>query len=83
MLYDKFVRDCGGAKFTFSVKAPRKIGSKYIFGFGKYKGSSLLDVIIKDKDYVKYLFETETISFTKKDEALIKGIIYGSGQIIS
>lgn len=83
MLYDKFIQDCGLAKFTFTLDAPRKVGMKYVFKFGKYKGMRLFDVLIKDKDYIKFLYESNQISFTKKDEANLKGIIYGCGQIIS
>lgn len=82
-LYDKFVADCGGAKFTFTLDAPRKVGCNYLFKFGKYKGMSLFNVLLIDKDYIKYLLETEKITFTKKDDAKLRGIIYGSGKIIS
>lgn len=83
MMYDRFVADCGGAKFTFQLEAPRKVGCNYTFRFGRYKGETLFSVLIKDKDYIKYLLETEKITFTKKDDAKLRGIIYGSNQIIS
>lgn len=80
MLIDKFTKECGTAKFTFKLDSPRKIGSKYVFKFGKYKGMSLIDVLIADKNYVKYLYESEKITFTKKDEVMLKGIIYGNSE---
>ena len=82
MLYDKFVTDCGGAKFTFTLEAPRKVGANYIFKFGRYKGMSLFNVLLADKDYIKYLLETEKITFTKKDNDKLRSIIYGSGNLI-
>lgn len=83
MLYDRFVKDCGLAKFTFQIEAPRKVGLKYVFRFGKYKGQKLFDVLLFDKEYIRFLYESNQISFTKKDEANLKGIIYGRGEIIS
>lgn len=83
MLYDKFVSDCGGAKFTFTLEAPRRVGANYLFKFGKYKGMTLFNVLLRDKDYIRYLLETEKITFTKKDDKILRSIIYGSGQIIS
>ena len=83
MLYDKFVTDCGGAKFTFTLEAPRKVGANYVFKFGRYKGMSLFNVLLADKDYIKYLLETEKITFTKKDNDKLRSIISGSGKIVS
>ena len=83
MLYDRFIRECGMGKFTFQTETPRRVGLKYVFKFGKYKGMSLFDVLLVDKDYLKYLHENNQISFTKKDKDKLMGVLYGSGQIIS
>lgn len=79
-LYDKFVRDCGSAPFSFETSPTRKVGLNYIFKFGRYKGESLIEVLAKDKGYVRRLFENGDISFTKKDEPRLRKVLYAESE---
>lgn len=76
-LYDRFCRECGSSPFSFELPTIRKVGLNYVFKFGKYKGMELVDIILKDKGYVKYIFERGDITFTKKDEDKLRKILYG------
>lgn len=76
-LFEKFNRECGSSPFSFDIPSVRKVGLNYTFKFGKYKGMDLIDILIKDKEYIKYIFERGDITFTKKDEDKIRKILYG------
>ena len=82
-MYDRFIKDCGSAPFSFQTKPTRKVGMNYIFKFGKYKGQSILEVIMKDKKYVRYLLEEGDISFTKKDEDKLRKVLYAESERFS
>lgn len=77
-LLDIFNNECGQKRFTFTKQPAKKVGLKYKFKFGKYKGFDMMDVLCKDKMYVKYLHEAGIIEFTKKDDTKLRSIIYGS-----
>ena len=82
-LYDKFVKDCGAAPFSFEASPTRKIGLNYVFKFGRYKGESLVEVLAKDKGYVRRLLEDGDISFTKKDETRLRKVMYAESEKFS
>ena len=75
-LWDRYEAENGGHSFTFTeLPPPRKIGLGYTFKFGKHKGESLIDVLSKDKGYIKYLLDNDYIQFTKKDNDLIRSML--------
>ena len=82
-LYDKFVKDCGAAPFSFEASPTRKIGLNYVLKFGRYKGESLVEVLAKDKGYVRRLLEDGDISFTKKDEPRLRKVLYAESEKFS
>ena len=82
-LYDKFVKDCGAAPFSFEASPTRKIGLNYVFKFGRCKGESLVEVLAKDKGYVRRLLEDGDISFTKKDEPRLRKVLYAESEKFS
>ena len=79
-LYDRFVKDCGAAPFSFETTPTRQVGLGYVFKFGKYKGQSIIEVLAKDKRYVRMLLENGDISFTKKDEPKLRKVLYAESE---
>lgn len=77
-MFDRFTKQCGAAPFKYDVKPVRKIGLNYIFKFGKYKGMSLIEVLMVDKEYIKNILENGEIEFTKKDDKKIRNLLYDS-----
>ncbi len=70
-LHELFISKCGKPPFTFNVMPTRKVGLNYIFKFGKHKGKTFLDVMLSDKQYIRWLYNNGDIEFTKKDEKTI------------
>lgn len=75
-MYERFIKDCGAAPFSFELTPVRKVGANYIFKYGKYKGKSILEVIMLDKKYVKNMLESGDIAFTKKDDVMLRKVLY-------
>lgn len=82
-MYDRFVRDCGAAPFSFEASPTIKVGANYVFKWGKYKGDTLLEVLAKDKAYVRRLLEEGSLKFTKKDDEKLRKVLYAESERFS
>jgi len=79
-LYDKFIKDCGSAPFSFKAAPTIKVGANYTFKWGKYKGMSLVEVLTIDRNYVKRMVEEGSLKFTKKDDARLRKVLYAESE---
>ena len=66
----------GDSKYNTKEEMTEEKAKEYVLGFGKYKGTKLVDLIDEDYDYVDWLFNNEST-----DEDIIKAIELLTGEV--
>lgn len=65
--------DDDGASLTQTKEATQDDALKWVFGFGKYKNKSMLEILQEDKQYVEWYLNNKANEYDKKCYELLTG----------
>lgn len=60
--YGLCTEDTDAVELSQPIEVNEEYAQNYVFGFGKYKGQKLIDVIEKNNNYIKWLLKNENTS---------------------